>query len=500
MEPWDELSDDAKRMYTRQMEVYAGFLTQTDHHIGRVLDFIERIGELENTLVVAVSDNGASAEGGEHGTRNEGMFFNLAPETLEDNLAVIDQWGSEDTFNHYSWGWTWAGDTPFRRWKRETYRGGITDPCIVSWPAGIAARGEVRHQYAHAIDLVPTLLDVIGIPAPTHIRGVAQSELHGTSLAPTFTDPDAPDAHTTQYFEMFGHRSIYHEGWKAVCPYPGPSLAEGAERGHPFGTLLTEDILDRLEAEDWELYDLTSDPSECHDLAAAQPAKLAEMKALWWAEAERYGVLPIATGDLTRLLARRPSVGGNQKVVELFAGGAPLPFTGAPRVYNRAHAVTARVVVPDGGAEGVLVTHGNRHGGYSLYLADGHLHYVHNYLGMDRFTVTSSVPVPAGESTLRMEFLPTGGPDFSRGHGSPAEVRLFHGDQVVGMGELPWTVPNLFSTAGISCGYAAFDTVDPSAYEAPFTFTGTIEQLVVDLSGELTQHPAAEMTRLMTQQ
>ena len=500
VEAWDTLSDDAKRMYTRQMEVYAAFLSQTDHHIGRVLDFLAAIGELDNTIVVAVSDNGASAEGGEHGTRNEGLFFNLAPETLEDNLEVFDQWGGEDTFAHYSWGWTWAGDTPFRRWKRETYRGGVTDPCIVSWPAGIAARGEVRQQYAHAIDLVPTLLDVIGIEAPTHLRGVEQSPIQGTSLASTFADPEAPSLHTTQYFEMFGHRSIYHDGWKAVCPYPGPSLAEGAERGHPFGTYVTEAILDKLDAEDWELYHLDRDPAECHDVAATEPGKLDEMVALWWSEADRYGVLPIASGDITRLLARRPSVGRHRRVFELFPGGSPIPFAVAPRVYNRPHSISAELHVPDAGAEGVLLTHGNRHGGYALYVRDGHLHYVHNHLGLDRFTVSADAHLPRGDLTVRMELLTTGGPDFAKGHGSPAEVRLFHGNEVVGFGVLPHTVPNLFGIVGLSCGYAAYDTVDPSAYVAPSTFTGTIHRVVLDVTGESLLHPEAEMTRMMTQQ
>ena len=307
VEPWDSLSPDARRMYARQMEVYAGFLTQTDHHVGRVLDFLETIGELDNTVVMLCSDNGASAEGGEHGTRNEGMFFNMTPETLEDNLEVFDKWGSEDTFNHYSWGWTWAGDTPFRRWKRETYRGGVTDPLVVSWPAGLAARGEVRDQYCHAVDVLPTVLDLLGVEAPAQVRGVQQSEVHGVSLVPALADAAAPEAHTTQYFEMFGHRSIYHDGWKAVCPFPGPSLAEGAERGHPFGTVVTEAILDQLEANDWELYHVAEDAAEVHNVAAEHPEKMDEMKALWWAEAERYGVLPIASAGLERLLARRPS-------------------------------------------------------------------------------------------------------------------------------------------------------------------------------------------------
>ncbi len=500
VEPWDELSDDAKRMYTRQMEVYAGFLSQTDHHIGRVLDFIDALGELDNTIVIAVSDNGASAEGGEHGTLNEGLFFNLVPETLEDNLAVYDQWGSEDTFNHYSWGWTWAGDTPFRRWKRETYRGGVTDPCIVSWPAGISARGEVRTQFAHAIDVMPTLLEVIGIDAPGTIRGVEQSALHGTSLAYTFAEPDAPERHTTQYFEMFAHRSIVHEGWKAVCPYPGPSLAEGVERGHPFGTFVSEAILDQIDADDWELYHLEADPAECHDVAAAHPDKLAELRELWWSEAERYGALPIAGSGIDRLFARRPRVGGARQVYELFPGGSPVSFAASPRVNNRPHSITAHVTIPDDGAEGVLLTHGNRHGGFSFFVADGRLHYVHNYLSLDRFTVSATQPVPRGDAQLRMEFAPTGPADFASGKGTPAEVRLFVDDEVVGFGQLPYSVPNLFATVGMSCGYAAFDTVDPTAYLAPFTFTGTLHKVVLDVSGQLIVDPTAEMTRLMTQQ
>lgn len=500
VEPWDSLSDDAKRMYTRQMEVYAGFISQTDHHIGRVLDFLESIGELDDTLVIAVSDNGASAEGGHHGSRNEGLFFNLAPETLEDNLEAYDVWGSEDTFNHYSWGWTWAGDTPFRRWKRETYRGGITDPCVVSWPNGITSHGEVRQQYIHAIDVVPTVLELLGIEAPTHIRGVEQSPIAGASFVSTLGDADAPPTRTTQYSEMFGHRSIYHEGWKAVCPYPGPSLVEGAERGHPFGTFITEAILDELERSDWELYHLAEDPSECHDVAADHPDKLAELRDLWWAEAERYGALPIATGDITRLLTRRPQVGGLRKAYEFLPDGSPIPFSAAPRVYNRPHHIHADVTIPDGGAEGVLLTHGSRHGGYSLYVKDGRLHYVHNYLGLTRFGVTSTEEVPAGRHELRMELATTGSPSFLEGKGSPAEVRLFFDDRLVGAGRLPYTVPNNFGILGVSCGFAAYDSVEPDDYRAPFAFTGDVHKVTLDVSGELTVVPEAELAQLLGEQ
>lgn len=498
--PWDSLGDDAKRMYARQMEVYAAFLSQTDHHIGRVFEFLQAIGRLDNTIVIALSDNGASAEGGEHGTRNEGLFFNLAPETLEDNLAVIEQWGGEDTFAHYSWGWTWAGDTPFRRWKRETYRGGITDPFIVSWPVGIAARGQIRHQYAHAIDVLPTLLEAIGIQPPSHIRGITQSPMHGSSLAHTFSDADAESHHRTQYFEMFGHRSIYHEGWKAVCPYPGPSLAEGHERGHPFGTFLTEALLDRIEAEDWELYHLDSDPAECRNVAAEHPMQLATLVALWWSEAERYAVLPLATADFSRLRARRPSVGGHRKVVELYPGGSPIPFAAAPRVYNRPHAITAHLTVLDGPSDGVLLTHGSRHGGYALYVADGCLHYVHNHLGLARFTVSAATPLPVGEVQVKMELVTTGDPDLLLGHGCPAEVRLFVNGKLEGFGRLPHTVPNLFGVVGLSCGYAAYDSVDPSRYAAPFRYPGVIHKVVLDIRGESAADPRAEMTRIMTQQ
>jgi arylsulfatase len=277
---WDTLSDDAKRMYTREMEVYAGFIEQSDHHLGRVIDFIDELGELDNTMIVVLSDNGASAEGGEHGNFNEVLFFNGVPETLEGNLAHYDEWGGPNTYPHYSWGWAWAGNTPFRRWKRETYRGGVSDPCIVSWPARITGHGEIRTQYTHVTDLLPTILDALGFEAPDVIRGIAQSPIHGTSFANSFDDADAPSDHTTQYFEMFGSRSIFHDGWKANCPLPGPSFAEAAERGRRFGQALSADTLDDLDANGWELYHVDGDPSETLNLAADEPERLAQMIAL----------------------------------------------------------------------------------------------------------------------------------------------------------------------------------------------------------------------------
>ena len=498
VEPWESLSPDARRMYARQMEVFAGYMSQTDYHIGRVLDFIDRIGESDNTIVVCVSDNGASAEGGTHGTRNAALFFNVVPAKLDDNLEVIDRWGTEDTFNHYSWGWTWAGDTPFRRWKRETYRGGVTDPCIVSWPQGITTPGTVRTQYVHAIDLMPTLLELIGMEPPSHLGGVAQSPIHGTSFAAILASADAPDRHRTQYFEMFGHRSIYHAGWKAVCPYPGPSLAEARERGRPFGTRLTEEILDELEANDWELYDLSEDPTECHDLARTHGDKLEELKTLWWSEAEKYSVLPLAAADLGRLMARRPTVAEPRQTFEFYPGGSP--FSGAPPVNNRPFSITACVTVPDCGAEGVLFTQGNRHGGYALYVANDRLSFVYNYLSLRRFSIVARDPLPRGEAELRLEFAPTGPPVFRHGRGSPAEIRLFYDSQDVGFDAIPFSVPVRFPVNAASCGGAYIDTVDPSTYSAPFEFTGVLHKLVLDVTGRLLVSPSAELTRLMSQQ
>ena len=497
---WDSLSADEKRLYARQMEVFAGFVSQTDHHFGRVLDFIEKTGELDNTLVIAISDNGASAEGGLHGTRNETLFFNAAPERLEDNLAVFDKWGGPDTFPHYAWGWTWAGDTPFRRWKRETYRGGVTDPCIVCWPQGIKSRGENRSHFVHAIDLVPTVLDSLCLTPPATIRGVTQSPIQGVSFAHTFDDAQAPTRHHTQYFEMFGHRALYHEGWKAVCPWPGPSLAEAAKKDLFLQTELTAEHLEELDAKGWELYHLASDAAECRNLAAEEPEKLQEMIRRWWTEAGRYGVLPLASASLRRMNVARPTIARPRQRYVYYPGGVPVAFAAAPRLYNRPHSITADVVIPERGAEGVLLCHGNRHGGYAFFLKGGRLHHVLNYCGLQHFKVTSPEPLPTGEVSLRYEFEVTGQPDFSSGKGAPGRSQLYVNHRLVANLDVPYSVPSLFSIAGLSCGYGAHDTVSPADYQAPFRFTGTLRQVVLDVSGELLVDQKAELERLVIQQ
>ncbi|RLE23439.1 MAG: arylsulfatase, partial [Actinobacteria bacterium] len=399
---WDSLSDEERRMCARQMEVYAGFIEQSDHHLGRVIDFIDELGELDNTIVVVMSDNGASAEGGVHGAFNEVQFFNGVPETLEKNVEYFDRWGGPDTYPHYSWGWAWAGNTPFRRWKRETYRGGVSDPCIVSWPDGIAGHGEVRTQYAHVTDILPTLLDALGLEAPTEIRGVEQSDIHGTSFAHTFADADAESNHTTQYFEMFGSRSIFHDGWKANCPVPGPSFAEAAEKGRRFGQTLTAETLEQLDADGWELYRVDSDPAETSNLAADEPTKLAEMKALWYTEAERYGVFPLASAGISRLLTVRPTIAPPRDQLVWYPDAAPVYFGASPRIYNRPYSIVADVTIPDvdignGDADGILATHGGRHGGYALMVLGGRLMHVYNWVGSERFTVASNEVLTPGD-------------------------------------------------------------------------------------------------------
>jgi arylsulfatase A-like enzyme len=481
---WDTLPDSAKQVYARMMEVYAGFVSYTDHEFGRVVTFLEELGELDNTLFLLISDNGASPEGGPVGSLNEMMFFNNVPEFIDENLERIDEIGGPSVFNHYAWGWTNAGNTPFRRWKRETYRGGCTDPCIVSWPAQISSGGEIRTQYGHIVDIVPTVLEALGIEPPPTIRGVAQAELQGVSFAHTFQDPGADTRHHTQYFEMFGHRSIYHDGWRAVCPYPGPSFTEAAQRNRHLGDPIDETVLADLEANDWELYDTTTDYSETKNLAAENRSKVIEMIGRWWAEAGKYEVLPLDGAMLARMNIERPTIAKPRKKFVYYHGGSPVPFSAAPKLYNRPFTITADVLIPDVGAEGVLIAQGGRVGGYSFFVQDGRLKFVYNFLGRDVFTVVSDVEVPNGKVQLRYEFEPTGAADFAAGKGSPGRGQIYIDRQLVGAVDMPHTVPNIFSTEGLTCGYDGGSRVAPDDYANAFAFTGTLERVSIDVSGE----------------
>ena len=493
---WESLAPDARRLAARMMEVFAGFLSHTDQQVGRLLDFLKETGQFDNTLIMVVSDNGASAEGGPTGTTNELQFFNNAPEPLEDSIRAIDEIGGPTTFNHYPWGWTWAGNTPFRRWKRETYRGGACDPFLVHWPKGIKARGEIRDQYAHIIDMVPTVLDALGADPPATVRGVTQSPLHGVSFAHTFDDPAAPTRHRTQYFEMFGHRSIDHDGWRAVCPWPGPSFTEA---GKPFGTPITAETLTDLDAHHWELYHVAEDPAENHNLAEQHRDKLIEMIAQWYVEAGKYNVLPIDGSAVQRLMTERPQIAEARTSYTYWPGTQSVPFFAGPRVLNRPHAITADVDIPPGGAEGVLLCQGSGVGGWSFYLKDSKLHYVHNYVRRALYQVSTPDAVPPGRHQLRFEFEPTGKPDIPQGKGAPGRAQLYIDSQLAGQAEFPVTIPIAISPGGLTCGANPGSPVTPD-YQAPFRFTGTLHSVTVDLSGDLITDTESEMRVAMARQ
>ena len=496
---WDTLSADQKKLYARFMEVYAGFLEHADYHFGRILKVLEDIGELDNTLIMIVPDNGASSEGGAEGAFNEMSSLNNRWETVEEILPRQDKIGGPESYNHYPWGWAWAGNTPFRRWKKEVYRGGCTDNLIIHWPAGIKAKGELRTQFAHAIDMVPTVLEALGFEPPDKIRGVTQSPIEGVSFAHTFDDAKAPSKHVTQYYEMFGTRALYYDGWRANCGFPGPSYAEGAAKGLKLGGLITNEVLDDLEAHGWELYDLSQDPTECHDLASQHPDKLRELISLWWAEAGKYKVLPIDGSLFARIAAERPHLTKDRSSYIFYPDLSVVPLGTAPQVYNRPHSITADVTIPDGGAEGVLLAQGGVAGGYSLYVKDGKLHYVHNYIGLKELKVTSGEAVPTGRHQLRYEFEVTGKPDIENGKGSPGRGQLYFDGKLVGNAEFDITVPIVFGIEGLSCGYDFGEAVTHD-YCVPFRFTGTIHRVTVDLSGDLIKDPEAEQRILLARQ
>lgn len=497
---WETLSSDERRLYARMLEVFAGFVSHADYHFGRILDTLEQIGELDNTLIMIISDNGASAEGGPTGSVNEMLFFNQIPEDLATNLAKIDELGSPTTYNHYAWGWTWAGNTPFRRWKRETYRGGSTDPFILAWPKGIRARGEVRHQYAHAIDMVPTALAAAGIEAPAAIRGVTQSPLEGVSFAHTFDDAQAPSEHVTQYFEMFGHRAIDHDGWRAVCAWPGASFTESMQHGHKFSDPITPEILMELDTTGWELYHITEDPTESKNVAEQHRDKLIELISMWYVEAGKYKVLPIDGSVNLRLITERPQTSKPRDRFVYYPNSSVVPQFAAPPVVNRPHSIEADVEIPAGGGDGVLVAQGGVAGGYILYMADGLLHYAHNYAGRDLLEVCSPEAVAPGHHSLRYEFEPTGPPEFKAGKGSPGHAQLYVDGSLVANVDFPHTTPLIFELEGLSCGYDAGSPVIDGRYASPFGFNGTINNVTIDVSGNLQVDDEAALRVMMAQQ
>src|SRR6266508_1450654 len=475
IQEWQTLPEDEKKLYARMMEVFAGFISHTDQHVGRLIDFIEELGELDNTIVIAVSDNGASAEGGPHGSLNEAAFFNRLPESVGECMARIDDLGTPRAYNHYPFGWAWAGNTPFQRWKREVHEGGVADFCIIHWPKGIETRGETRGQYAHVVDVGPTVLDLLNIQAPHEINGITQSPMQGVSFAHTLDAAAGQSRHETQYYEMLGNRAIYHKGWKAVT-YHGTEgmIYDGVtDPTRPFD----EDV--------WELYHVAEDFSERHDLSAERPDKLRDLQELWWIEAARNNVLPLQATFSGRGRSR-PRPGGRRQRYVYRPGGAPIEFFAAANVKNRSHTITAEVEIPADGAQGVLLSVGSRFGGFVLYVKDGRLRYDYNMLSRGHYKMESPEAVPIGACTLGFSFEKTGSQPFGAG----GNGRLHINDRIVAESQFLITVPILFGIGeALTCGRDGGATVSDD-YTGSFPFTGRLKRVVVDVAGRELQDVA----------
>jgi arylsulfatase A-like enzyme len=463
---WDDMPDEMKPVLARQMEVYAGFLEHTDHHIGRLVDALDDLGVLEDTLVYyIIGDNGASAEGTVNGTFNETFIFNgaAALETPEFVASRIDELGTATAYNHYAVGWAHAMDTPYQ-WTKQvaSHWGGTRNGTIVHWPRGFLARGEVRSQFHHVIDVAPTVLEAAGLPHPTSVNGVHQHPIEGTSMRYSF-DGAVEERRETQYFEMFCNRGIYHEGWTAVTRHSTPWI-------------MVE--LPPFEDDVWELYG-PDDWSQAHDLAAEMPEKLAELQALWLEEAKKYNVLPLDDRRIERfnadLVGRPVLVKGNSQL--LFGGMGRLSENSILNIKNKSHAVTTSVIVPHGGAEGVIIAQGGAFAGWSLYAKEGKPTYCYNLLGLQRFKISGTAPIPAGDHQVRMEFAYDGG-----GLGKGGTVTLYIDGDKVGEGRVEGTVPMIFSadeTADIGSDTASpvSDDYGPTDNE----FNGSVLWVQIDL-------------------
>ncbi|HET7854834.1 MAG TPA: arylsulfatase [Gaiellaceae bacterium] len=465
---WDEMPDDLKPVLARQMEVYAGFLEHTDYHVGRLIDTLDDLGVLADTLVYyIIGDNGASAEGTPNGCFNELVVLNGAfgLETVDFMTSRIDDFGTPRAYNHYAVGWAHAMDAPYQ-WTKQiaSHWGGTRNGTIVHWPAGIRAKGEVRSQFHHVIDVAPTVLEAAGIPEPKSVQGVTQKPMEGVSMRYAFDDPGAAERRTTQYFEMFCNRGIYHEGWTAVTRHSIPWVLTEAPA-------LADDV--------WELYG-PDDWTQAHDLADEHREKLAELQSLFLDEARKYNVLPL---DDRRVERFNPDLAGRPQLVRgtsqlLFGGMGRLSENSIVTLKNKSHAITAAIVVPEGGANGVILSQGGSFGGFALYANDGRLAYCYNLFGLQRFKVYSGGAIPAGDRQVRMEFAYDGG-----GLGKGGDVTLFVDGEAVGNGRIEATVPMLFSAdettdVGSDTATPVSDDYGPRDSE----FTGTVEWVQLDIA------------------
>jgi arylsulfatase A-like enzyme len=447
---WAEHSEGERRVFTRLQSAFAGMLDHADQHLARLVAFLDQANLRDDTLILVLSDNGASQEGGPLGFVNAMGPYNLKPEPMAEKLGRIDDIGGPDTHSNFPHGWAMASNTPLRRYKQNTHGGGIRDPLVIAWPKGIQARGEIRHQFAHATDFTPTVLDLLGLEPPQSIAGVPQIPLEGASFAASLNDAAAPGRGHPQYFEMFGHRGLWKDGWKAVAYHPP---------GQPF----EDDI--------WELFHLDQDFSEIDDLAAAQPERLAALVEDWWAEAGRCQVLPLDDRFGPRFAENALRYHGARKRFVFHRGMGHLPTDCAPDVRSRSYRIEADVTIPQAGAEGVLIAHGDATCGYSLHLRDGRLHHTIN-VGGAKMTVSSEAPVAPGRRVLGVRMRQGDGRSFSLTiDGAPA-----------GSGQTYLGFANFISWSGLDIGR---DRGSPVAdYAAPFTFTGTLRKVTVTMDDD----------------
>ena len=463
--PWDSLDDDEKKLFIRMAEVFAGFVSYTDHQIGRVIDYLEQVGQLENTLIVLISDNGASGEGGPNGSVNENKYFNGVPDDIKQNLEMLDELGSPSTYNHFPTGWAQAFCTPFKMFKRYSWNGGICDPMIISWPKEIKDQGGVRHQYCHVSDIVPTVYDCLDLELPEEVKGYTQWPLEGQSLKYTFGDADAKAKKVTQYYTMLGSRGIYHEGWKANNVHPTVS------GWSHFGE------------DKWELYHVDEDRSEVHNLADQHPEKLAELQNLWFYEAGKYFGLPLDDRTAVELLtAPRPQMIKPTDRYVYFPNTLEVPEAVAVSTRGRSFKFAAEVNL-EADAEGVVFAQGAMFGGFALYIKEGVLKFVYNYLGIEEQVIVTDKKLPTGDCVLGVSY------DMENRDRQAAHGTLSMYINEVKMGEKKIrTQLGKFSLAGEGFnvgrdGGAPVTNDYPGG--APWAFSGgTIKQVIADVSGE----------------
>jgi arylsulfatase A-like enzyme len=415
--PWNELSDEEKALFSRMAEVYAGFSEYTDHQVGRIIDYLDESGQLDNTLILYAADNGASGEGSPNGMVNENMFFNAWPTSIEDNLAMIDRLGTPDTYNHYPTGWAVAFSTPFRMFKRYSYQGGVCDPLVIHWPKGIRAKGEVRQQYHHCTDIVPTIYECCGIEPPDTVLGYKQNPISGTSMKYSFDGGDSPTTKETQYYEMLGTRGIWHKGWKAVTEHaPMPS-----NKGH-------------FDKDRWQLFHTDEDRAEAVDLADQHPDKVKELVDLWFEEAKKYNVLPLNDlGILDYLKYEFQAPAPASGVYTYYPDTAEVPERNAADTHGVSFKVLADVEISDQSAQGVIAAQGSRFGGWALFIKDRKLYYVNNFIGLKPEQRLESEPLEPGDYVLGVEFEKEKNGERGEAHGT---ARLYVNEDAVSEGPL----------------------------------------------------------------